>query len=62
MLEINFNIVIALIMVGGSDVPTLVDGKSIKDESKLNILLPLELLECNKLDNSYVELKYKVIK
>lgn len=49
-------------MVGGSDVPTLVDGKSIKDESKLNILLPLELLECNKLEDSYVELKYRVIK
>ena len=56
------NIVIAPIIVGGSDVPTLVDGESIKDESELNKLLPLELLECNKLDNSYIELKYKVIK
>ena len=56
------NIVIAPIIVGGSDVPTLVDGESIKGESELNKLLPLELLECNKLDNSYIELKYKVIK
>ena len=56
------NIVIAPILVGGRDVPTLVDGESINDESELNKLLPLELLECNKLENSYIELKYKVIK
>ena len=56
------NVVIAPIIVGGSDVPTLVDGESIKDESELNKLMPLELLECNKLENSYIELKYKVIK
>ena len=56
------NIVIAPVLVGGRDVPTLVDGESIKDESELNKLLPLELLECNKLENSYIELKYKVIK
>ena len=54
------NIVIAPILVGGRDVPTLVDGESIKNESELNKLLPLELLECNKLEDSYVELKYKV--
>lgn len=56
------NIVIAPILVGGKDVPTLVDGEEIKDESELNKLLPLELLECNKLENSYIELKYKAIK
>ena len=56
------NIVIAPILVGGRDVPTLVDGESINDESELNKLLPLKLLECNKLENSYIELKYKVIK
>ena len=56
------NIVIAPILVGGKDVATLVDGESIKDESELNKLLPLELIECNKLNNSYIWLKYKVIK
>ena len=56
------NIVIAPILVGGRDVPTLVDGESIKDETELNKLLPLKLLECNKLENSYIELKYKVLK
>ena len=56
------NIVIAPILVGGKDVPTLVDGESIMNENELNKLMPLELLECNKLEDSYIELKYKVIK
>ena len=56
------NIVIAPILVGGKDVPTLVDGKSITDENELYKLMSLELLECNKLEDSYIQLKYKVLK
>jgi len=56
------NIVMAPIIVGGSEVPTLVDGEAISGEDELNKLLPLELLECNILEDSYVELKYRVIK
>ena len=56
------NIVIAPILIGGKDVATLVDGESIKDENELNKLMPLQLLECNKLEDSYIQLKYKVIK
>lgn len=56
------NIVIAPVIVGGKDVSTLVDGESIKDESELDKLLPLELLECNKLKDSYIQLRYKVKK
>ena len=55
------NIVIAPIIVGGKDVATLVDGELIRDESELNKLLPLQLLECNKLEDSYIQLKYKVL-
>lgn len=56
------NIVIAPVIVGGKDVSTLVDGESIKNESELDKLLPLELLECNKLKDSYIQLRYKVKK
>lgn len=56
------NIVIAPIIVGGKDVATLVDGESITDESELNKLMPLKLLECNKLEDSYIQLKYEVLK
>jgi len=55
------NIVIAPIIVGGKDVATLVDGESITSEDELNKLMPLELLDCNKLKDSYIELKYKVL-
>ncbi len=56
------NIVIAPILIGGKDVATLVDGESIKDESELIKLMPMQLLECNQLEDSYVQLKYRVIK
>ena len=56
------NIVIAPILVGGKDVSTLIDGEAISSPDELNKLKALELLECNKLDNSYIQLKYKVIK
>ena len=55
------NIVIAPIIVGGKDVATLVDGDAITDESELYKLMPLQLQECNKLENSYIQLKYKVL-
>ena len=54
------NIIIAPLLVGGKDVPTLIDGEAISHSEELNKLKPLELIECNKLDNSYVQLKYKV--
>lgn len=56
------NVVVAPLLVGGRDTPTLIDGDSIKTRDELNKLKGLELLECNKLDNSYIQLKYKVIK
>lgn len=44
------NIVIAPLLVGGSDTSTLIDGKSISDVSELNKLRALKLLECNVLE------------
>ena len=55
------NIVIAPIIVGGKDVATLVDGDAITDESELYKLMPLQLQECKRLENSYIQLKYKVL-
>lgn len=54
------HIVVAPLIVGGADVPTLADGEGIKSPDELFKLTPLTLLECNKLENSYIELKYKV--
>jgi len=44
------NIVIAPLLVGGSDVSTLIDGKSISKVEELNKLKALELIECNKIN------------
>ena len=54
------NIVIAPLLVGGKDVSTLIDGEAISHSEELNKLKALELIECNRLDNSYVQLKYRV--
>ena len=56
------NIVIAPLLVGGSNTSTLIDGESISRVEELNKLKALELRECNKLNNSYIQLIYKVIK
>ncbi len=55
------DIVVAPVLVGGKDVPTLVDGESIKEESELQSLGVLELQECMVLKNSYIRLRYKII-
>lgn len=54
------NIVIAPLLVGGKDVPTLIDGEAISRSEEINKLKALELIECIPLDNSYIQLKYKV--
>lgn len=54
------NIVIAPLLIGGEDVPTLIDGEAISSTEELDKLKALELIECKKLNNSYVQLKYKV--
>ena len=56
------NIVIAPLLVGGKETSTLIDGEAITSPSELNKLKALKLLECNQLKNSYIQLKYKVIK
>ncbi len=56
------DIVIAPILVGGKDTSTLIDGESIRNSSELSKLKALKLEKCNVLNDSYIELKYKVIK
>ncbi len=54
------NIVIAPLLIGGKQTSTLIDGYSITKVEELNKLKALELLECNVLKNSFIQLKYKV--
>lgn len=55
------SIVVAPVMVGGNVTPTLLDGKSLETVNDLKLLRPLELVSVDKLEGSYLHLKYKVL-
>lgn len=56
------DVVVAPVLIGGKDTPTLIDGKSLVKEEELDLLGALELKGCEVLENSYLRLKYQVIK
>lgn len=49
--------VIAPLLVGGKETPTLIDRESISISQEIG-----KLIECKELNNSYIQLRYKVIK
>lgn len=55
------NIVIAPVLVGGATTNTLIDEKAISKIEELNQLKALELIETHVLQNSYIQLRYKVL-
>ncbi|WP_073025260.1 dihydrofolate reductase family protein [Lutispora thermophila] len=55
------DIVIAPLLVGGKDTPTLIDGEAINTHDQLNKLGVLKLKDLKILENSYVRLTYQVI-
>ena len=58
----NFvDVVVAPVLIGGKDTPTMIDGKSLVSIDDLSQLGILQLQECNILNNSYIRLRYKLI-
>ena len=55
------SLVVTPVMVGGSTTPTLLDGKSLETIDDLKLLKPLELVSIDKLTDSYIHLKYRVL-
>lgn len=55
------DIVIAPVLVGGKDTPTLIDGDALTTPSDLSSLGVLKLIDCTPLQNSYLRLRYQVI-
>lgn len=55
------DIVVAPVLIGGKDTPTLIDGASLLSESELSGLGILKLRECTVLENSYLRLRYAVL-
>ena len=54
-------IVVAPILVGGSETPSLIDGKSLVSTNELSSLKALKLRSNRTLENSYIVLEYDVI-
>ena len=55
------DVVMAPVLIGGKNTATLIDGESIRDESELDKLGALQLVECKVLEDSYIRLRYKVL-
>ncbi len=56
------DIVVAPILIGGKSTSTLIDGDSIENEADLSKIGVLKLLECDTLEDSYIRMRYKVIR
>lgn len=56
------DIVVAPVLIGGKDTATLIDGKSILSEDELNHLGVLKLQKCEVLEDSYIRLRYEVMR
>ena len=55
------DIVVAPVLIGGRDTPTLIDGQSLRSASELSRLGVLRLIDAIPLQNSYLRLRYQVI-
>lgn len=55
------DLVIAPVLVGGKDTPTLIDGESLTSPDELSKLGVLKLTACDVLRGSYIRLRYEVI-
>jgi 2,5-diamino-6-(ribosylamino)-4(3H)-pyrimidinone 5'-phosphate reductase len=56
------SLVIAPVLIGGKDTSSLIDGESLHKQSDLKNIKALKLLNCEVLKNSYLHVKYQVIK
>lgn len=55
------SIVVAPLLVGGGDTPTLVDGSAVWSTGELSRLPRLRLLKASPLEHSYLHLEYEVL-
>ena len=56
------DIVVAPVLIVGKDTATLIDGKSLMSEEELSLLGVLKLTGCTVLKDSYLRLRYEVVK
>ena len=56
------DIVVAPVLIGGKDTASLIDGASITGREELGLLGVLRLVECDVLEDSYLRLRYEVVR
>ena len=56
------DVIVAPVLIGGKDTATLIDGSSLKTQDELAQLGVLRLIEAETLQNSYVRLRYQVVR
>ena len=56
------DVIIAPALIGGKDTSTLVDGPSLMSRDELSAIGVLKLQECSVLDDSYLRLRYEVVR
>lgn len=56
------DVIVAPVLIGGKDTATLIDGPSLKTQNELAQLGVLRLIEAETLQNSYVRLRYQVMR
>lgn len=57
----KLSIVVAPVVVGGKDTHSLFDGKMLASDKDLKEIKALKLIDCQKLENSYLHLTYYVV-
>lgn len=58
----KLDLIVAPLLVGGRDTPTLIDGNSIVSPAQLGLLGRLKLCGCTVLEDSYLRLQYDVMR
>lgn len=56
------DIVVAPVLIGGKDTPSLIDGSSLISNKELSKLGVLKLIDCIVLQDSYIRLRYEVVR
>ncbi|MBQ1446483.1 MAG: dihydrofolate reductase family protein [Solobacterium sp.] len=56
------DIIVAPVLIGGKDTSTLMDGRSLMSHKELSMLGVLKLEKCTVLEDSWIRLRYQVIR
>ena len=52
----------APVLIGGKETASLIDGSSILSENELSKMGVLKLIECTVLNDSYIRVRYQVLR